>query len=138
MIFLNWNPYFCLEKNFSLSVTRWIKVHFKLSFSIAFLKHFVPSDTFCKSPAAHCIITWKWLFPQIADLNTVPLWPIFFSVGSFFFFSFYFEHIKAMENILSCFPRVSSWLGDKLKMNLAFGEKYGNKIPVARHFKVPP
>lgn len=87
---------------------------------------FVPSDTFCKSLAACCIITWDWLSPQIADLNTVPSWPIFFFVDSFFyFFHFFFffllKHIEAMGNILSCFSRISSLLGDKLKMDWHLG-----------------
>lgn len=92
---------------------------------------FVPSDTFCKSVAACCIITWDWLSPQIADLNTVPSWPIFFSVNSSFYFFYFFT--EAMGNILSCFL-----IRRQAKNGLAFVQKYDNMISIAWHFKVPP
>ena len=119
MIFL-----FFLEKNISLSVMRWVKVHFK--FSLFQLSSWNSCSLWyvLQSIVACCIITWDWLSPQLADLNTVPSWPIFFSVDSLFllFFSLFFlKHIKAMGNILSCFLRISSWLGDKLKMDWHLG-----------------
>ena len=90
---------------------------------------FVPSHTFCKSLAACCIITWDWLSPQIADLNTVPSWPIFFFVESFFyffhffFFFFYWSTLKNVEHFI-LFLTYIFLIRRQAKNGLAFGQKY--------------
>lgn len=121
MIFL-----FFFEKNISLSVMRWVKVHFKFSlfqlssWNICSLWYIL--QKYCSLLHYNLVLALSTdCWPKYCAFMTYILLCGFFLLFFSLFFFFFWKHIKATGNILSCFSRISSWLGDKLKMDWHLG-----------------
>lgn len=115
-----------LWKKISLSVTRWVKVHFKFSlfqlssWNICSLWYILQKPcSLLHYNLGLALSTDCW--PKYCTFMTYILLCGFFLLFFSLFFFFFTEAHWKMGNILSCFSRISSLLGDKLKMDWHLG-----------------